>query len=202
MTIKVMIIDESDLFRLGVKKHLMDAGMEVVGEAGDGASAQRLIRQKQPQVVLLNADLPDGMSLSLCDFITAHFPPTRIVFLLNQPDMSVLHRLMQTAGKGFLTKSSACPLSDAIRLVQNGRTYLQPDLGLELVRFQACHLSSAASVLTDREYQVLTMTLRGKTQEEIAALIHLSTRTVSNLKSKGMKKLGVQTLEELRVVVG
>lgn len=202
MTVKVMIIDESDLFRLGVKKHLTDAGMEVIGEAGDGMSAQRMIRQKTPDVVLLNADLPDGMSLSVCDFITTHFPQTCILFLLNHPDMPMLSRLMRTTSKGFLTKNSVCPLKDAILLVKNGRTYLQPDLGLEFIRFQTCHLPSAAASLTDREYQVLVMTLRGKTYEEIAVLMHLSSRTVFNLKSKGMKKLGVQTLEELRIVVG
>lgn len=198
MTIKVALIDESPIFRLGLKKCLADENIEVIGEAADGVSGQRLIRQKQPDIVLLSADLPDGAALTFCDFAAAHFPKMRLIFLLNPHDLNLLNRLMDTAAQGFLAKNSAYSVPEAIKTVSSGSTYLQPEMGLLLIRFREKDSSSAIHSLTDREYQVLTLIARGKTSEAIAAMIHISLKTVFNLKSSGFKKLGIHTVEQLR----
>ena len=202
MTIKVALIDESAIFRLGLKNCLVNADhIEVIGEAGDGVSGQRLIRQKQPNVVLLSADLPDGLSLTLGDFTTTHFPKTPLTYLLPAHPFHLLHRLMHTPAKGFLAKDSVYSLREAIETVHGSKTYLQPDLGLEWFHLHEKQTIPPLKPLTDREYQVLLLLARGKTTEDISEMIHLSIRTIFNLKSSGFKKLEIDTAEQLREVV-
>ncbi len=201
MTIKVALIDESAIFRIGLKNCLADSGIEVIGEAADGVSGQRLIRQKQPDMVLLSADLPDGATLTICDFAAAYFPQMPMVCLLSPNDFNLLNRLMRTAVKGFLTKNSVYSLREAIETIRSGKTYLQPDMGLEWLHLHEKRTAPAVHALTDREYRVLLLWARGKTGEDIAAITHLSIRTVSNLKSSGFKKLGIDTVEQLRELI-
>ena len=158
MTIKVALIDESAIFRLGLKNCLADSGIEVIGEAADGVSGQRLIRQKQPDMVLLSADLPDGAVLTLCDFAAAsYFPQMPMVCLLSLNDFNLLSRLMRTAVKGFLTKSSVYSWREAIETIHSGKTYLQPDMGLEWLHLHEKRTAPAVHALTDREYQILLL---------------------------------------------
>ena len=201
MTIKVALIDESAIFRLGLKNTLTDSVIEVVGEAADGVSGQRLIRQKQPDVVLLSADLPDGLSLTLGDFVSAYFPKTPLIYLLPTRPFHLLNRLMHTSARGFLAKDSVYSLREAIETVHSGKTYLQPDIGLEWLHLHEKQVIPPLKTLSDREYQVLLLLARGKTSEEIAEKIHLSIRTVFNLKSSGFKKLEIDTVEQLRQMV-
>ena len=201
MTIKVALIDESAIFRLGLKNCLANSDMEVIGEAADGASGQRLLRQKQPDVVLLSADLPDGLSLTLGDFVGTHFPQTPLIYLLPTHPYHLLQRLMHTSAKGFLAKDSVYSLGEAIETVHSGKTYLQPDLGLEWLHLHEKQVTPPLKLLTDREYQVLLLLARGKTTEDIAERVHLSIRTIFNLKSSGFKKLEIDTVEQLREVV-
>jgi two-component system, NarL family, invasion response regulator UvrY len=203
MTIKVVLIDESPIFRTGLKKCLTDSGspIEVIGEAADGASGQRLLRQKPPDMVLLSADLPDGAALTLCDFAAAHFPKMPILCLLSAYYLNLLDRLRHTAIKGFLTKDSIYSFREAIETVHSGKTYLQPDIGLEWLHWHGKQGMSSSQILTDREYQVLLLLARGKTTEEIAGMTHLSIRTIFNLKSSGFKKWEIDTVDQLRQMI-
>src|SRR5262249_55776109 len=153
------------IFRLGLKNCLIDSGIEVIGEAADGASGQRLIRQKQPDVVLLSADLPDGLSLTLGDFVCTHFLQTPLIYLLPAHPSHLLQRLMHPSAKGFLAKDSVYSLREAIETVHSGKTYLQPDLGLEWCHHHEKQITPPLKQLTDREYQVLLLLARGKTTE-------------------------------------
>ena len=201
MTVRISIIDESPIFRLGLKQALRGANVEITGEAGDGAAGQRLIRQKQPEIVLLSADLFDGMSIAVCDFTAAHFSEIQVIFLINPNDLTLLNRLLNTAAKGFVTKNLSGDIGDAIKMVRIGRTYLQPDIGLMLIRLREKQTFAAINLLTDREYQILMMLARSKTSEEIADLMHISVRTVFNLKSSIFKKLAIHNVEQLHEVM-
>jgi DNA-binding NarL/FixJ family response regulator len=201
MTVKVVLIDESAIFRIGLKNCLVNSDIEVIGEAADGLSGQRLIRQKQPGMVLLSADLPDGLSLTLGDFVSTHFPQMLLIYLLPTHPYHLLQRLMHTSAKGFLAKDSVYSLREAIETVHGGRTYLQPDLGLEWLHLHRKQAIPLLRQLSDREYQVMLLLARGKTSEEIAEIMHLSIRTVFNLKSSGFKKLEIDTIDQLRQMV-
>ena len=130
------------------------------------------------------------------------FPKLQWCVCFHPNDFNVLSRLIPTSVKGFLAKDSVYSIGEAIETVYNGKTYLQPDRGLIWLHLQQKQSVQVRHSLTDREYQVLLLLGRGKTSEDIAAIIHLSVRTVFNLKSSGMKKLGVQNLEQLRSMMG
>lgn len=190
MTIKIILIDESAIFRSGLKKFLSDEEIEIIGEAATGDQGQRLIRQKQPDMVLLDLDLPDTTGIQVCDYTQTHFPQINVVFLLNRSDLAVLSRLITTSAKGFLTKNSRYSVIDAIKTVYQGGHYLQPDMAWELIQYRGKNYNPERQ-LTDREYQIMHLIERGKTYEEIAEITHVSLKTVFNLKSSSCKKLGI-----------
>ncbi len=196
MTIKIILIDESQIFRAGLKKNLIDEKIIIVGEAGNGVQGQYLIRQKQPDIVLLDLALPDTTGIQVCDFIQQHFPKIKTLFLINYSELSTLNRLIGTSAKGILTKRSHYPLIEAIKTVHNGGHYLQPDIAWELLNFREKNKNNQEIPLTDREYQVLTLIGRGKTYEEISEMIHISLKTVYNLKSSGLKKINCKIPEK------
>lgn len=88
-----------------------------------------------------------------------------------------------------------CP--DAIKIVCSGKTYLQPDLALGLLQYQAGAALPSLEKLSGREYEVLLMLAREKTYEEIADLLHISVKTIYNIKMRAFKKLSLKTHVEL-----
>lgn len=201
MTIKAVLIDESAIYKLGLRKCLTEAGIEVIGEASNGLSGQRMIRQKQPDIVLVDLYLTDITGIQVCDFITQHFPKMHTIFLSYVNDLSVLTRLMTTAAKGIINKNSPYSLIEAIQSIYHGDFYLQPDIAWRLVQFIRKNQNNITSILTDRDYQILSLIARGKTYEIIADLVHVSIKTIMNVKSKAFKKLNIETIEELRKII-
>lgn len=201
MTIKILLVDESPIFRLGLKQSLPPESVEICGEAADGLSAQRLIRQKKPDVVLLSAELSDIMTTDVSDFVSTYFDKMVIIFLINHENFFLLKRLIFSAAKGFITRNSLYSLNEAIKTVMSGRTYLQPDLGLEFIRFYEKDKLPKLNILTDREYQTLVMLTKGKTVEEIAVRLHKSIRTIFNVKASGFKKLSIDNLEQFQNII-
>lgn len=198
MTIKVVLIDESPIFRSGLTKNLTDADIEIVGEATNGTQGQRLIRQKQPDIVLLDLYLPDTTGIQVCDFIQRHFSQIKIILVINQTDLPSISRLINTSAKGVLTKNSCYSVVEAVKSVYDGKHYLQPNIAWELMQFQQKNQQDPIRSLTDKEYQILTLLARGKTYDQIAEIRHISLKTVFNLKSSSLKKLGIQRIEELK----
>jgi DNA-binding NarL/FixJ family response regulator len=194
--IKIVLIEANRIFRLGLKKLLTDDAIDIVGEAANAATGMDLIRKQQPEVVLLATDLPDATEVSLCDWIHRHFSQTRTLFLLKNADIPTLNRLFNTSATGFLTKDSGYLSVEIIKTIAEGKTYIQPDLALGVIQ----RPRHAADVLSNREYQVLTLVRQGHTHEAIAEKLRISTKTVFNIKYRGFKKLKIDTVEQLKEI--
>ncbi len=190
--IRIALIEANRIFRLGLKKLITDEVIDIVGEASTGSAGMELIRKKQPEVVLLSNDLLDVTANSFCEWMHRHFTQTKIIILLKNADMAILNRLLNTSAKGFLTKDSNYLNAEIIKTIAKGKTYLQPDLGLDVIQH-----SSPTDILTDREYQVLMLITQGHTHERIAEQLRISLKTVFNIKYRGFKKLKVQTMDQL-----
>ena len=141
----------------------------------------------------------DAMAVSICESVAISFEKIKIIFLINPENLILIKRLIYLRAKGFIAKNSTYCLYDAIQTVQNGKTYLQPEVGLELVQFLEKEKLKTPQ-LTDREYQALVMLAKGKTTEEVAELLHLSVRTIFNIKSTALKKLQIQDITQFHQI--
>ena len=138
--ISVIIIDQDLMFCQLLEKIVSNREITVTGQATTGAKGIDLIRkhkQKSPLVIMINTQLSDMSGEAVCRFINRHWPHILCIYLLNVIHWPTLNRLMNSSAKGVVTKE-ACYLSlEAIRMVGNGKTYLQPDLAFGLLDYRA-----------------------------------------------------------------
>jgi len=152
-------------------------------------------KSKEPLVVLLNTQLPDMLGESICRYIHQHWPKIDCIFLMNQVHWPTLSRLVESPAKGFVSKYACL---EAIRVVQSGKTYLQPDLALDLLRYRLHPTIPQLNSLSSREYEILMMLAKDKSYEDIIESLHISIKTAYNLKVSACKKLNIKEPEEIR----
>lgn len=199
--ISVICIDPELWFYDLFQKIAADRDIKVIGEASMGEKGFELVRQhqnKSPLFVLINAELPDMSGEIVCRRIHRHWPEIHCVFLMNHVHWPTLSRLVNTPAKGFLTKDACYLTLEAVKVINAGKTYLQPDLALKLIHYRENPQINSLNKLSSREYEVLAMLSKNKSYEEIAKLIHLHIRTVYNLRGSAFKKLGLSSYEQMR----
>jgi DNA-binding NarL/FixJ family response regulator len=203
MSIRVVLVEDHRIVRDGLRALLDgEAGMDVVAEAGDGRSAVRVIKEMQPQVVVMDVVLPDLNGIEATRKIIAEVPGTRVVALSMYSDKRFVTEMLRAGAHGYLLKDCAFDeLARAIRAVAGGRSYLGSGVADVVVEDYVQHMEacekSAFSVLTPREREVLQLLAEGKSTKEIAADLHVSPKTVETHRQQTMKKLGMKSVAEL-----
>lgn len=199
MMIRVCLVDDQTLVRQGIRSLLgLADGIEVVGEASDGAAALDVIDQTAPDVVLLDLRMPRMDGIATLRALTARgvLPPTLVLTTFDD-DAAVLDAL-RAGARGYLLKDVTLDqLVDAIETLADGRTLVQPAVTAGLVQRLAGHPSAFASAarpepLTTREIEVLRLLAGGYANREIAGALFLSDGTVKNHVSNLLRKLGVR----------
>lgn len=172
--IRILIVDDHPLLREGVAAILEDASdMSVVGEAGDGAEAVKQFRILQPDVTLMDLQMPGMNGLAAIMAIRADYPQARILVLTTYAGDVQAVRALKAGATGYLLKSSLrTEMLDAIRNVHRGRRHVQGDVAAEI----ALHVADEA--LSERETAVLRHVAVGKANKEIARALSLSEETV------------------------
>jgi DNA-binding NarL/FixJ family response regulator len=208
--ITVLLVDDQELFREGVRV-IIDAqdGMRVVGAAGDGVEAIRLVDELRPDVVLMDVRMPqmDGVEASRQIFaperVARRTKPVRVIVLttFNLDDRAAT--AIRHGASGFLLKDTTpLMLRDAIRTVHNGNAVLAPqDLATLLDRqFQSETAPPAAFLgLTDKEREVFTAVARGLSNAEIAGTVFASESTVKTHVGAILRKLALR--DRVQIVV-
>lgn len=200
--IRILIVDDHDLVREGLRTILeQDGGFEVVGEAGDGQEAIREARRLEPDVVLMDLNLPGLGGLEATEAILADRPETRVIILTQYEQREYIKRALRIGAQGYVIKRSASrDLKEAIRTVHQGRRYLHPVAADELVEIMARGETLEEEdyeKLTRRERQVLKLLAEGKTSREIAKYLGISLKTAMTHRTNLMSKLGVHSRAEL-----
>jgi two-component system response regulator NreC len=168
--------------------------LEVVAEAGDVDSAQRYVRGHQPDVLVLDLNMPGGSSLEAIPGIRAASPETQIVVLTMQDEPAFARQALGAGAIGYVLKEAAdSELVEAVRLAAVNESYLNPRLGARV----AAEPVGAVDDLSDREVAVLRMIALGHTNAEIAEQLFLSVRTVETHRAHIQQKLGLSTRAEL-----
>jgi DNA-binding NarL/FixJ family response regulator len=201
--IRVAIVDDHDLVREGIRAILeKDPAFTVVGEAGDGQEAVRLVNQTNPDVVLMDVNLPGGLGgLEATEAILADHPAVRVVILTQYEDREYIKRALRIGAHGYLLKRTVShQLKEAIKAVQQGQRYLHPLAADELVDM----VTSGRTLdeddyerLTRREKQVFKLLAEGKTSREIAKYLTISLKTAMTHRANVMAKLNVHSRGEV-----
>lgn len=199
--IRVLLADDHDLFRAGIRS-LLDGvvDVEVVGEAGTGREALRLMEANPPDVVLMDILMPDLNGLDAAARVAAKFPDVRVIILsMNSAEEYVLQAL-RAGASGYLLKTvSSTELELAIKAVSRGETFLSSAISKSMenyVRQLGRHDNSVAR-LTLRQREVLQLLAEGNRTKEIARKLDLSVKTIEMHRSQLMETLDIHDIPGL-----
>jgi DNA-binding NarL/FixJ family response regulator len=198
---RVVLVDDHELFRAGVRGEIATS-VDIVGEAGTVAEAVPLIRELDPDVVLLDVHLPDGGGEGVIAGVAQERPAVKFLALSVSDAAEDVIGVIRAGARGYVTKTiSGAELEDAIERVAQGDAVFSPRLaGFVLDAFRAGEPLGGDSELDDltpREREVLQLIARGYRYKEIAARLHLSIKTVEAHVSSVLRKLQLSSRHEL-----
>ena len=196
--IRVVLVDDHDLFRTGLRNLLEEQGVEIVGEAGDGANAVRLVRELAPDVVVMDINMPGMGGVDATRQVTTAAPLTRVVVLtISDQDADVLDAILAGACGYLMKDASIDELMAGIRAASIGESLISSHIAgkvLQRVRATSNQPEIAETIrteLSDREIEVLKLVANGKDNSMIAGELHISPKTVKNHISNILMKLQI-----------
>jgi DNA-binding NarL/FixJ family response regulator len=204
LTARVVLVDDHELFRAGVRAEL-DGLVDVVGDAATVADAVALIREQAPDVVLLDVHMPDGGGLEVIRRLAGEPATVRFLALSVSDAAEDVIAVIRAGARGYVTKTiSGADLADAVRRVHGGDAVFSPRLaGFVLDAFAGGAPAPAADAdaeldqLTPREREVLQHIARGYMYKEIAQRLGISAKTVEAHVSAVLRKLQLSSRHEL-----
>jgi DNA-binding NarL/FixJ family response regulator len=196
----VLVVDDHDLFRTGLVNLLTEQGVHVVGEAPNGETAVRLVRELAPDVVVMDLNMPGITGVEATREIAASAPRTRVVVLtISVDDGDVMDAVMAGACGYLLKDSTITELISGIRAAAAGESLISPHIAakvLQVLRAQQASTEWAGrplrAELSDRELEVLKLIAIGKDNAEIARDLFISPKTVKNHISNILMKLQIE----------
>jgi DNA-binding NarL/FixJ family response regulator len=198
--INVLIVDDHDIVREGVKQIVADTtDIQVGGEARTGSEAIAEVRRAKWDVVVLDLNLPDRAGLEVLAQLRALAPHVPVLVFTMHQQPSYATRALKAGAAGYVSKDSArAHLVAAIRKVARGERFLAPDLA-ELVAFEVVDAGgeNLHERLSHREFQVLCLIAAGKPPREIASDLSLSVRTVGTHRARLLAKMGLRNNAQL-----
>jgi DNA-binding NarL/FixJ family response regulator len=198
--IRVFLVDDHRLFLAGVRSELAD-DVDIVGEAGDAATAIQDIGTSKPDVVLLDVHLPDGNGARVIEAASRISPDTRFLALSVSDAAEDVIATIRAGARGYVTKTIGPEeLSVAVRRVHEGDAVFSPRLAgfvLDAFAGEAPPIDPEVDQLTAREREVLRFIARGYTYREAAKQLHISVKTVETHVSSVLRKLQLTNRHEL-----
>jgi DNA-binding NarL/FixJ family response regulator len=197
-SLRVLIVDDHDLFRTGLRNLLEEQGVVIVGEAATGAEAVKIVREIAPDVVVMDLNMPGMGGVDATRHITSIAPLTRVVMLtISEDDSDVMDAILAGACGYLLKDSSIQDLMAGIRAASRGESLISPNIAakvLQRIRATSTQPEIANTIraeLSDREIEVLKLIANGKDNAVIAGELHISPKTVKNHISNILMKLQI-----------
>jgi two-component system response regulator NreC len=194
-TITVVLADDHAVVR-GALRALLDGeeDLEVVGEATDVESARSVVRAAEPDVLILDVNMPDGLAVDAVPGLREEAPETAIVLLTMDRDLTLARRALSGGARGYLFKDAAhMELIEAVRNAAEGRDFVPTSVAAGLEGADRAE----RPILSSRETEVLRLMALGHTNREIAEMLSLSVRTVETHRAHVQHKLGLNSRPEL-----
>jgi two-component system invasion response regulator UvrY len=198
--INILLVDDHELVRTGVSKILNEVkGFKVIDECETGEQAIKFCRQTEPDVILMDMDMPGMGGLEATKKILRLAPGIKVIMLTAHTEDPFPTKVMQIGAAGYLTKGAAPKeMINAIRAVNSGQRYLPAEIAqqMALSQFKSAE-ENPFSELSDRELQIMLMLTRGDKVPDISETLHLSTKTINSYRYRMFEKLGVGNDVEL-----
>ena len=202
--IRVLVVDDHTIVRDGICALLaLTADIEVVGEATNGSEALKMVKELNPDVVIMDIAMPIMGGLEATRRINKEFPRTKILVLTQHDDKEYVFPVIESGASGFISKAAASSeLVSGIRAVYRGDSYLSPAVAkLLVVNYQRTAGKHTGQdfydQLTQRERDVLKLLVEGYSTKEIADTLIITPKTVEGHKTNLMAKLGIHNRIEL-----
>ena len=196
--IKILLVDDQPLFREGLRTLLsVHSDFDVVGEAGNGEEALRLVRSLRPTVVLMDLQMPVLDGVAATRRLHEEQPDCRVIVLTTFDDDEMVFDGLRAGAVGYLLKDAPSEkLAEAIRVAARGETFLQPSVAAKVVaefaRLTRKTTASLSEPLSERELEILRLIAKGASNREIAGTLFLAEGTVKNHVTNILGKLDVR----------
>jgi two-component system, NarL family, invasion response regulator UvrY len=199
-SIRVFLADDHTMFRDGVKHVLSTTpGFIVVGEASSAAEVLEKVQQTETDIVVLDISMPGRSGIDVLKQLKQLNPHLHVLILSMYPEDQYASRALKAGASGYLTKNKATlELIEALRRVASGRKYICSDVAEQLAIDLERNIDKPLhQKLSDREYEVMCLIGSGKTVKHIAEDLALSVSSISTLRARILKKLGMKTNAEI-----
>jgi two-component system, NarL family, response regulator DegU len=218
MATKIIIIDDHQLFREGVKRILdFENSFEVVAEGDDGSEVVNLYEQHQPDVIIMDINMPNVNGVDATRHLVEKYPEAKVIILSIHDDENYVTHALKTGATGYLLKEmDADALINAVKVVADGGSYLHPKVTHNLVKeyrrlslgeggssngnTQVIEIRRPLHLLTRRECEVLQLLADGKSNRAIGEALFISEKTVKNHVSNILQKMSVNDRTQAVVV--
>ncbi len=201
--IKVLLVDDHELVRYGIKRLLEDVpSIRVIGEASSGEEAIKLTRELMADVVIMDVQMPGIGGLEATRKMVRHNPDIKILALTVCHDEPYPSRLLQAGAAGYITKGcDPDEMVRAVRTIHSGQRYISPEIAqqLALKRFTRDETSPLDN-LSERELQIMLMITNGQKVQDISETLCLSPKTVNSYRYRIFKKLNIASDVELTLL--
>ena len=192
--IQILVADDHPIVRQGLR-HTIEAedGLEIVCEAGDGEETLAAVRKFQPQIVILDIDLPKLDGFQVMDAMREQKIESRVIFLTVHREESFLRKALSLGAAGYVLKD--CAVTDilaAIRAASEGLPFISPAMTTYLLKAQSATGKENLESLTPAERRVLRLIAQYKTTQEIAETLCVSPRTIESHRATITHKLGLR----------
>lgn len=199
MAVTVLIADDHELVRTGLRRLLEELDCEIVAEAASGEEAVVAAREHEPEIALIDIHMPGIGGLEATQKLQRIHPGCRVMILTAHPEGPLPRALLEIGVAGFLTKGcSVEEMHEALRKVRAGERYVSREvaqsIALDAVRGAQ---TSPFERLTARELQVALMLLAGEANRDIADTLRVSPKTVTTYRQRIFRKVGVRTIQDL-----
>lgn len=193
---RVLLADDHQILRDGIRRRLEEAGEEVVGEAANGEEAVALARQLVPDVVLMDLSMPVLDGVEATRRITSEVPDARVVVLTMHDDTSRTRAAIGAGAVGYLTKGTSFhEVHDTLVAAAAGETVLSPQLAISMLR-AAQEAQAAEELLSDRQVEILQRIADGLGTKQVARELGITQKTVHNHLNAIYRRLDTQSLTQ------
>ena len=192
--LRVLVADDHQILREGIRRNLEAAGEQVVAEACNGEEAVELVRRHRPDVVLMDLSMPVVDGIEATRRITSESPDARILVLTMHDDPARTRAAISAGASGYLTKGTSFGVVlQTLRNVAAGETYLSPALAISMLR-AAEDTAAAEELLSERQIEILQLIADGFGTKQVARDLGIAQKTVHNHLNAIYRKLDTQSL--------